>query len=290
MIQVIGNINFDVTAILEKVGNVEESRILDLQPGIGGTASNTAIQLSKLGRRVILSGAVGKDIFGLWLLEELGKQGIDVGHIKIVDDERTGFCFVSVRDDGHRFLFTHRGINEKLLPEIANPARTTFLHLAGVSIAQAEHVLNSVHRDIPISYAPGGIVSFEKPEGVIRLSSKVTYLILNEREWESIGGFGTPESRYIIVTKGANGAEVLPEGILVPSYKVKAVDTTGAGDAFNAGFIHVLSSGGTLKDAVKFGNVLGALNVQYRGALGNYGLNEIRDFISLNEPALTKYI
>lgn len=74
MIQVVGNINFDITAMLDKTRNIEENRVLELDPGIGGTASNTAIQLAKLEREVILNGALGNDIFGQWLLKELKKE------------------------------------------------------------------------------------------------------------------------------------------------------------------------------------------------------------------------
>ena len=291
MIQVVGNINFDITAMLDKTRNIEENRVLELDPGIGGTASNTAIQLAKLGREVFLNGALGNDIFGQWLLKELKKRGINVEYVKVTDGERTGFCFVTVNGDGHRFLFTYRGINEKVFPKIAAPEETTFLHLAGISIAQAEKILNNLSCDIPIiSYAPGGIVSFENPEGLVRLSKYFTYLIFNEKEWEAVKKVGNIMSKHIVVTKGAKGVEVLPEGFFVPAYLTKVVDTTGAGDAFNAGFIHVISSGGNLKEALRFGNALGALNVQYKGATGEYGLYEIEKFICTREPTLKKYI
>ncbi|OAA31445.1 hypothetical protein AT15_08095 [Kosmotoga arenicorallina S304] len=290
MIQVVGNINFDITAMLDKTRNIEENRVLELDPGIGGTAANTAIQLAKLGQKVILNGTVGNDMFGQWLLKELAKRGVKVEYIRVVDGERTGFCFVSVRDDGHRFLFTFRGINEKNTLEVVALEETTFLHLAGISTMQAGRILKGLKKNIPISYAPGGIVSFEDPEGVLELSEYITYLIFNEKEWEAVSKTGTLKAEHVVVTKGNKGTELLPEGIFASAYKAEVVDTTGAGDAFNAGFIHAISSGGNLDEALRLGNALGALNVQYKGATGKHGLHEIKSFIYSCEPSLRKFV
>lgn len=290
MIQVVGNINFDITAILDRTRNIEENRIIELDPEIGGTAANTAVQLAKLGQKVILNGTVGNDMFGQWLLKELVNQGVKVEHIRVIDGERTGFCFVSVRNDGHRFLFTFRGINEKNALDVVSMEETSFLHLAGISTMQAGKIVKGLKKNIPISYAPGGIVTFEDPKGVLELSEHITYLIFNEKEWEVVNKAGIHKAKHIVVTKGDKGSELLPEGIFASAYKAKVVDTTGAGDAFNAGFIHVISSGGNLEEALRFGNVLGALNVQYKGATGKHGLHEIKSFISYCEPSLRKYV
>lgn len=290
MIVVVGNINFDIIAKTSRSKNREENRVTSLKLVLGGTAANTAVQLSRLGNEVALIGAVGDDLFGDWLIKELERRNIYTGGIKRLPTYHTGLCFVNVSNDGERYLYTYRGANEAFVPDPLDFHEADLYYLAGLSAKQAEHVVRTL-KGKAVFYSPGGIVTFENPEKVLGIARIVDTLFLNEAEWDFLNKHGTPEAKRIVVTRGQAGATSIRDRINMPAYKTVVVDTTGAGDAFAAGFIHTLFKGSTsIEDCLSFGSVMGAIVCSYHGAIGEFTPEEIRKFIEEKEPSLLKYI
>ncbi|MFO7883048.1 MAG: PfkB family carbohydrate kinase [Kosmotogaceae bacterium] len=288
-IAVFGNINLDVIALTEREKkSSEERRIVDYQISLGGTATNTAVHFKRLQNNVFLNGAVGNDTFGNILMEKIKKTGVSTKNIETIDKEKTGFCFVTVHDDtGHRFLQTFRGANELFKP---NKDNWRFLnHFAGMNTFQIKAIATFINPSLINTYTPGGIVSFENPAEVIDLSEKFDVIFFNEKEWENVRHYGNVRSDIVVVTKGNNGAEIIggPEH---GRYDVAPKDTTGAGDAFCAGFLHLYARKAPLIDCLALGNVMGGITVKEYGAQGIFEINDIISFLKINEPELLKYL
>ncbi|MDK2951723.1 MAG: ribokinase [Kosmotogales bacterium] len=273
-IAVIGNINFDVNAISSISENTEENRIKEIKISLGGTAANTAISLSNLGINVDIYGAVGNDEFGKILIQKLNKYKINTEFITIKDETKTGFCFIDVKKDGRRHLSTYRGANEEYFPDLKK--KYDLVHLAGLGTIQAEYILNQKDKYEEASYNPGGIVTFEQSKNIMDLSKRIDILIFNEEEHNHFKKTGISNSKILVKTLGKNGS-MANEHTAKP-FKTKVIDTTGAGDAFNAGFLFSHMLGNDLYDCLLFGNKLGAYICGHQGANSSFTLNEIKNF------------
>ncbi|MEA2066374.1 MAG: carbohydrate kinase family protein [Thermotogota bacterium] len=288
-IAVFGNINIDIIALMEREQkSSEEQRILNYQLMPGGTAANTAIQLRRLRNRVFLNGAVGSDIFGNVLIEKMNEADVSAEDVDILEKEKTGLCFAAVQEKtGYRFLQTFRGANESFKPKKENWKAVN--HFAGMNTFQIKEVESFMNYTSVNSYTPGGIVSFEQPEEIVRISRKFKVIFFNEKEWNSVSNAGKIRSNMVVITKGSSGAEIVggPEH---KGYDSKAKDTTGAGDAFCAGFLHLYAKKAPLIDCLAFGNILGSLTVKEYGAQGTFKYKDIINFTKSSEPKLLKYL
>ena len=278
---IVGNINLDINARIGSSENREEERVKNLLITPGGTAANTAIQLARLGNEVVLYGNVGRDMFGEYLLKILSNEGVDISGIRSVNDSGTGTCFVSIPDSGDRHLYTYRGANEQEL----TGEKSAITHLAGVTPAQVEKWIGDGLADY-LSYVPGGIVTFEYPEEILEISGELDLLVLNESEYSFLSKHGNPQSRSVVVTEGEKGSRLEGKGLKADGYRVTQIDSTGAGDAFIAGFFHAYLRNTPFENCLKMGNLMGAMTVSKRGATGKIEISEIRDFVRKNEPTL----
>jgi len=271
-VAVIGNINFDVNAkgVLSK--NTEENRINEIRLTLGGTAANTAVSLANLGLSVDIYGSIGDDDFGNILIDKLEKRNINTQYIKLSKDAKTGFCFINVEDNGQRHLFTYRGSNENYLPDLKE--KYDYIHMAGLNTKQVSHILNQKRSFKRSSYNPGGIVTFEESKKILQISKEIDIIIFNEIEYNHILKDGMPLSEIIIKTLGKNGSEA--NNIHAKPYKVRVIDTTGAGDAFNAGFIYSYLNGNDLPKCLRFGNKVGSFICGHQGANLIFNLSEIK--------------
>lgn len=270
-VSVAGNINVDISALISPSTNSEENRIQDLTLSLGGSAANTAVTLARLRREIFLQGAVGDDRFGEDLQVALRKKGVRTEYVRVFEG-KTGMCFSAIEKSGDRHLFTYRGVNESY-QDIEEGFE--FYHFAGMSTSQLESILSSLG-SVRFSYNPGGIVTFERPEEVSKIASRAEVLFLNEVEWEFLKS-QLKRERLTVITLGKNGSRIEGE-CSASSYKVEVVDTTGAGDAFNAGFIHAYLEENSLQHCLELGNLLGALTVSQVGAIPDVSYKDIVDY------------
>jgi ribokinase len=262
-ISVVGNINIDLNAVKGDSLTSEENRIKKLGLSSGGSAANTAIMLSRLGREVFLQGAVGDDLFGEYLIERLSRERVETGYVKVLSGG-TGLCFAAIGEQGQRHLYTYRGANE-VYETVAGGF--DFYHFAGIATCQLSGILNRLNIE-RFSYNPGGIVTFERPREVSKLAERAEVLFLNEMEWSFLSHF-LNRTNTVVVTMGAAGSRV-ESGPSVEALPVEVVDTTGAGDAFNAGFLHAYLSGRQGGECLKVGNLLGAIVTMHVGAVPEF--------------------
>lgn len=250
---------------------------------LGGGAVTTACALSRLGRSVQLIGVVGEDQFPM-IQARLATFGVSTANLTRTN-ERSGVT-VSISTTRDRSFFTYRGANQQLsqllrsdgtLLDIAALAK--HVHLAMPLTPQdSDIILPALKRKgATISIDVGHHVKWLEDARSLEIVRAIDFVMPNEKEAVIIAG--TPQRyldlcrslgvRHALVKLGSAGAIMLSDGI---EYKaappiVDTLDTTGAGDAFDAGFIDAVLSGLSPKQCIERGCVCGALSTRAAGAL-----------------------
>jgi len=255
---------------------------------VGGSASNAAIVLSRLGLDTAMIGRVGVDPLASWVTNQMGKAGIDMAAVGRDDDAMTGFCVIPITPDGERTMFTERGANGHLSAEALDKqliATAQWLHVSGYLLltpagrtAFAEAIDRAHQANVPVSVDAGIGVALEGHQGQLqRRLTDIDVLLADEAELAILTGEDDPEAaariarekgtRAIIVKLGAAGCRaVTDDEWTMPALDVEPVDATGAGDAFSAGVIAGRLGGLDWRSTVWLANALGGLSVRCHGA------------------------
>ncbi|MFD9885415.1 ribokinase [Streptomyces alboflavus] len=286
---VVGSANADlVTAVERRPGAGETVLGSDLAVHPGGKGANQAVAAGRLGARTALLARVGDDAYGRLLLESQRSAGVDTVGV-LVGGAPTGVALITVDPSGDNSIVVAPGANSRLTPADVRAAASLFEAARVVSV-QLEIPLDTVAEVVRV--LPGGTRLVLNPSPPAPLPGEVLAacdpLVVNEHEARVIlGGAGadvpdSPEEwakgllalgpRSVVVTLGGEGALVAgPDGVArVPSVKVAAVDTTGAGDAFTAALAWRLGAGEGLESAARYAAKVGALAVTRAGAQVSY--------------------
>ncbi len=258
----------------------------DLAVHPGGKGANQAVAAARLGAATALLARVGDDGHGRLLLDSLRTAGVDTVGV-LVGGAPTGVALITVDPSGDNSIVVSPGANSRLLP-VDVRAAANVLHASRVVSAQLEIPLETVV-EVVRTLAPGSrfVLNPSPPRELpAEVLAACDPLILNEHEARVVLGDACasddPEDwarlllargpRSVVVTLGAEGALVADgSGVTrVPSVKVDAVDTTGAGDAFTAALAWKLGSGADLADAAAYAARVGAAAVTRRGAQESY--------------------
>lgn len=288
----VGNVNVDFLAYVDELpraGGRVEARALERRPG--GAASNFAAAAAKLGARAMIFGCVGDDWEGAWVLGELERIGVDTSLIERVSAP-TGVALITVDARGERTMIVHRGANALLRHALGRKSipPADWVHAASVDPEVAEESLRVARSaGARTSYDPGGTVvgwGFRRLERALRW---VDVLFLNEAEASVLasGGGGAELERVrelvpvVVVKMGPRGALAYVGGapLRAEAFEVEVVDTTGAGDAFDAAFALASWRGLSWLDALTFANACAALKVAKRGAQASPTLAEAAGFL-----------
>ncbi|WP_128378782.1 ribokinase [Streptomyces cavernae] len=279
---VVGSANADLVIGVERRPGAGETVLgSDLAVHPGGKGANQAVAAARLGARTALLARVGDDAHGQLLLDSQRDAGVDTAGV-LVGGAPTGVALITVDPSGDNSIVVSPGANGRLVPEDVRAA-ASLLHASRVVSAQLEVPLETVVE--VVRNLPDGTRFVLNPSPPRSLPEEVLAacdpLIVNEHEARVIveGDLtGSPEDwarallalgpRSVVVTLGAEGALVASaEGAArVPSVAVKAVDTTGAGDAFTAALAWRLGLGESLVDAAAFAARVGAAAVTRQGA------------------------
>lgn len=288
-----GALNVDKLYLVDRLaGADEESVILDFKESPGGSAANTAAGLARLGVKVGYIGKVAEDREGFLLLKAFMDEGVDVGGIVISKTGRSGSVIGFVDRKGNRSLYVDPGVNDTLRYEEINPnyvKGARILHLtsfAGEAPFMAQESLVKEVCGVKITLDPGIIYArkgLEKLKPIIRrcyaiMPSEVEVNLLTGEEYMEGAKILLEEGvRVVAVKLGEKGCYVTngEESHLIKPFKVKVVDTTGAGDAFCAGFIYGLLRGKSLRECGILGNFVASRCLTRMGA--REGLPRISD-------------
>ncbi|WP_432055481.1 ribokinase [Streptomyces sp. bgisy022] len=284
---VVGSANADLVIGVERRPAAGETVLgSDLAVHPGGKGANQAVAAARLGARTALLARVGDDAHGRLLLDSQRSAGVDTGGV-LVGGAPTGVALITVDPSGDNSIVVSPGANGRLTPRDVRAARSLF-QAARVVSAQLEIPLETV-AEVVRSLAPGSrfVLNPSPPQPLpAEVLAACDPLIVNEHEAKVIldgtGGAGGPGDepedwaeqllaagpRSVVVTLGGEGALVAsPEGTArVPSVRVDAVDTTGAGDAFTAALAWRLGAGESLAEAAAYAARVGAVTVTRQGA------------------------
>jgi ribokinase len=283
---VAGNLNLDQYLLVERIPGPDEAvEVLEAFSQPGGAATNVAVALARLGARVRLLGFVGSDEAGSFLLQRLSALPLDLRYVRRVE-KPTGRVYVVLDRSGRRAMLALRGANAELKPGSIGPealAGVEHLHLSSTKPALTEWLLAEAKKaGLTTSYDPGSAVASEGFERLRAALSHVDVLLVNEREACMLGlenlrqGF----KGLLVVKRGPLGSEAPFEGVSAPAFEVNAVDTTGAGDAFNAAFLVCWKLGMELSECLLLANAAGALKASRYGAQSSPTLDELLSFLS----------
>ncbi|MEU9363842.1 ribokinase [Streptomyces avermitilis] len=283
---VVGSANADLVIGVERRPAAGETVLgSDLVVHPGGKGANQAVAAARLGARTALLARVGDDAHGRLLLDSQRRAGVDTVGV-LAGGAPTGVALITVDPSGDNSIVVSPGANGRLTPQDVRAAGG-LLRSAAVVSAQLEIPLESVV-EVVRNLAPGTRFVLNPspprplPEEVLAACDP---LIVNEHEARVIAGGeldGSPEDwaaallalgpRSVVVTLGAEGALVASaEGTArVPSVRVDAVDTTGAGDAFAAALAWRLGLGESLVRAAAYAARVGASAVTRSGAQASF--------------------
>jgi ribokinase len=279
-------------------GAEEESFIAAHSETCGGSAANAVVGLARLRCRVGFVGKVADDREGGLLLEDFRKEGVDTTGVIRTEKGESGQVIGFVDERGERALYIDSGVNDAIaLDEVKMDyaGKTRFLHLTSFVGAQSfqtqKQLLKALPKNVKISFDPGALYArrgFAELEPIIKRSyvlmpnAKELKLITGEADYcrgaDSLIGKGV---RIVAVKLGSDGCYVTDgrERHLIEPFKVEVVDTTGAGDAFCAGFLYGLLNDKSLYDCGRLGNFVASRCVMKMGARA--GLPYVKDLALL---------
>jgi ribokinase len=295
-----GALNIDKLFTVNRIAKEEEeSFITRCAESCGGSAANTAVALARFGCHVGYIGKVGPDIEGKKLVEDLCREGVDTCGVIYAAEGRSGVVMGFVDVHGARALYISSGVNDTVKFEEVNVAyasQTRFLHLTSFvgeeSFCSQEKLIEAVPASVKISFDPGSLYArrgFSQLEHIIRR----TYVMMpNALEAELLTGekdyvkaanrLIRSGVRIVAVKLGSKGCYVTDgkDGKLVAPFQVEVVDTTGAGDAFCAGFLYGLLKNRSLYECGKLGNFVASRCIMKTGARAGLPFRTDLEFLS----------
>lgn len=301
-IAVIGSNNVDLISYIDRMPNEGETlEAPSFTMGCGGKGANQAVAAAKLGSKVMMVTKVGDDIFADNTIQNLKRYGIDTEFTNKVPGSSSGVAPIFVDSDSKNRILIIKGANQYLLPEDVDKAAEK-LKTCSLIILQLEIALETVYRAIEFGNEHGIPVILNPAPATKNLDfnyvCKCDFFVPNESELEILTGMpvSTIEQikaaavslidkgvKNVIVTMGSRGVMwITDRGTqIVDSFKVDAVDTTGAGDAFIGCFAHNYIQNGDIVQSIKMANAFAALSVTKRGTQNSYpSMDEVKLFLS----------
>jgi ribokinase len=255
---VCGSLNMDVFGYVERLphpGETLRGRSLLYAPG--GKGANQAVAAARAGADVRFVGARGRDGFGETLVESLRRDGIDVAALEPVNDP-TGVALILVEQGGENQIVVIAGANDR----VRGPDRADDV---SIWVTQAEIPVEAVKATLETARASGATALVNPaPAGRLPadLVARFDIAIVNETELEALGGHHAPVT---VLTLGAAGARLLPDGPALPALPAQPVDTTGAGDALVGVMSAGLAEGMPVERALRLGMAAASVAVESPG-------------------------
>ncbi len=288
-IVVFGSLNMDLVVNIPRIPKIGETLlggIFHTYPG--GKGANQAVSAARMGAKVSMIGAVGHDSFGKELLNQLDTENINSRFVRVIPETSTGIAVIQVDKNGNNSISVAPGANFCLTNEDITNAFEVIGNFDAL-IMPLETPIKQVYQCALLASSIGAKVILNPAPAQLldkKLLKLIDVLIPNEHEIRHLIGDVeiTPESDlsalaekilsygvdHLIVTLGGKGSilynSLTSDGISIPSYKVKAVDTTAAGDCFVGAFTVALLEGKKLIESVQFASAASALSVTRPGA------------------------
>ncbi|NOZ21563.1 MAG: ribokinase [Planctomycetes bacterium] len=294
-ILVVGSLNMDLVVRAEHIPGPGQTLIgHDFQTVPGGKGANQAVAAARLGAKTYMVGRVGGDSFGSALVEALEESRVTTDYLEIDEMEANGVALILVDDQGENSIVVAPGANGKVTPHDVRSAEAAWAEASHV-VLQLEIPLDAVECTLDTAREKGVTSVLDAGPAMkvpMELLRKADILSPNESETEALigrrvtdldsardaakcfldNGIGT-----VVLKLGDEGCLVATASDMthVPAHKVKAVDTTAAGDAFTAALAVSLAEGKFLLDAAHYAAAVGAIAVTCFGAQPSLPTREV---------------
>jgi ribokinase len=285
---VVGSINTDLVSTTKRIPAVGETVIgSDFHVHPGGKGANQAVAVARLGYPVQLIGRLGSDAFGTQLRSHLENSGVNIAGVS-TSDGTSGVAVIVVSEKGENSIVVTPGANAKVTPQDIE-ANADLIRDAGIVLAQLEIPTETVdclaklcaRESVPLMLDPAPAMDLPS-----RIFSHIAWLTPNQSEAAFYVGHSDhgsngdlPDeiakellsrgSRGVVLKMGERGAFLASQdirGTLIPAFKLRAIDTTAAGDAFNGGFATGLMLGKSPAESARFASAVAGICVTRPGA------------------------
>ena len=286
-------------------------RLREIRATAAGTAAGTAVDLAKLGARVLAAGALGDDLLGDIVIAAMARHGVDTAGLIRKDGAQTSATILPIRPNGERpalhvpgatRLFGRADIDLERMRDsrallvgapdaLAGMTGEELAHVAGVARSSGALVAVDVLH-------PGRPEDFERLAPLLAVTDwfmpngdQILALTGRTEPAEAIKDVLAAGTGGVAVTLGADGCLVARQDggapVKLPALEVEVVDTTGCGDGFTAGMLAGLLAGATSEDAAWIGLACGAVVATGLGSdAGIENLGQVLDFLSRTQPAV----
>ena len=242
----------------------------------GGCAANIAYGVTLLGDTALPMATAGHD-FGPYR-ERMVSKGINVEHIKVIDEAFTAQAFITTDLDDNQITAFHPGAMQYAhLNKVADVRAKVGLGIVAPDGRQAmiEHAAQFESAGIPFIFDPGQGLPMFSGEELVQFIERATWMAVNDYEWGLVQqktgltqAQVTDKVQALVVTRGAEGSVIYTKDRTwtIPCAKPKAVvDPTGCGDAYRAGLIHGLLHGLNWETTGRLASLMGAIKIESRG-------------------------
>ena len=285
-IVVVGSLIVDLTTYVDRYPVTGETVLgTPAALGPGGKGNNQATAACKTGSDVTMVGKIGGDILASLLENHCRTCGMNCDHLLRAEDEQSGAALIEVlTTTGDNRIIVGKGANESLTAAEVEAAEDA-IAASELVLTQLETSMESIQMAKDLAKKHGKLFVLNPapaqplPEGFL---NGVDYFTPNETEASFYVGapVETDEElhaagqklldmgvKHVVITLGSRGAFYMDSerSVFVPSFKVKAIDTTGAGDAFNGGFVTAVAEGQPIEDAIRFGCATAGISVTRKG-------------------------
>jgi ribokinase len=281
-----GALNVDKLYRVNRIANVEEeSFIQEQEEACGGSAANTIVGLARLGCKVGFIGKTGYDRESEMQIKEFRKEGVNLDGITRCETGKSGSVLSFVDKKGQRALYINPGLNDTIDSSnvrLDYASNAQFLHLTSfvgdMPLRAQKKLLGLLPKDVKISLDPGDLYArrgfaqlspFIRRAHVVMPNSAELKLLTGETDYVKGADVLIAEGAKIVAVKlGSRGCFVTDgqERNALDAFEADVVDTTGAGDAFCAGFLYGLLNRKDLYDCGRLGNFVASRKVTKMGA------------------------
>lgn len=284
----IGALNVDYAYKVDEIIGDDEINIKDYQKFGGGSSANTIYGLAKLGVSCGFVGAIGNDEDGNFILNDLKSIKINTENIAIKKDSKTGLTIIFIDKIGRRAIYVLPGANRETSKKdlsLNYLNRSKIIHFSSFvedkQLQLQKRIIKNVSPEVKISFAPGALYIKKGLKNIQSILERCEMLFINQSEIETLMRKDYPKAaeqilklgcKIILVTLAGAGCFIATKKkrIKVPVMETKVIDTTGAGDAFAAGFLYGYLNQYNLEKSAIMGNILASCCVEKMGARTNY--------------------
>lgn len=285
---VVGSINMDLVAQVDRFPTPGETRTgkgFGTYPG--GKGANQAVALARLGGSVMMAGKIGDDVFGSSYQEVFSREGVDQSILQVEEGVSTGVAVIEVDEGGENHIVIVPGANGRMDREYID-RNLDAISAADFVLFQLEIPLDTIQyalsrladRDVKTILDPAPAPVEALPAAIME---NVDLITPNESEAYALTGIRVTDEKSaaeagkalreqgateVVIKAGGAGAYLFSQGEVkkVEGFPVEVVDTTAAGDSFNAGLAFALGEGKPMTEAIRHANAVGALACTGLGA------------------------